>query len=78
MDGANLWMPAINSNSITVAQASSGNVVATTSADASNPLSAPISASFDGERILVTNNPSARRDMSRPEWRWIELLAAPW
>jgi hypothetical protein len=60
-------VPNINSNSLTVVQASSGNVAATISADASNLLNAPISASFDGERILVTNNPSARRDMSRPE-----------
>ena len=42
-------------NTITVVQASGGNVVATISADASNQLSVPTTAGFDGERILVTN-----------------------
>jgi hypothetical protein len=54
-DGANIWVPNSNSNSITVVQASSGNVVATISADASNKLNNPTGASFDGERVLVTN-----------------------
>jgi hypothetical protein len=54
-DGANIWVPNQTSNSITVVQASTGNVVATISADANNHLNAPTTASFDGERILVTN-----------------------
>jgi S-layer homology domain len=54
-DGANIWVPNINGNSITVVQASSGNVVATISADASNLLNGPTKASFNGEHILVTN-----------------------
>jgi hypothetical protein len=55
-DGANIWVPNVNDNSITVVQASSGNVVATINADATNLLNGPLTASFDGERILVTNN----------------------
>jgi hypothetical protein len=54
-DGANIWVPNFNSNSITVVQASTGNVVATISSDPSNQLNGPSGASFDGERILVTN-----------------------
>jgi DNA-binding beta-propeller fold protein YncE len=54
-DGTNIWVPNGSSNSITVVQASSGNIVATIGADASNMLNSPQSASFDGERILVTN-----------------------
>jgi DNA-binding beta-propeller fold protein YncE len=54
-DGANIWVPNGGDNSISVVQASSGNVVATIAADASNNLSQPTMATFDGERILVTN-----------------------
>jgi YVTN family beta-propeller protein len=54
-DGENIWVPNYNDHSITVVQASSGNVVATITADASNLLNGPTAASFDGERILVTN-----------------------
>jgi DNA-binding beta-propeller fold protein YncE len=55
-DGANIWVPNFNANSLTVVQASTGNVVAQISADANNKLSNPEGATFDGERILVTNN----------------------
>jgi DNA-binding beta-propeller fold protein YncE len=54
-DGANIWVPSSGDNSVTVVQASSGNVVATLTADASNQLNGPRAASFDGERVLVTN-----------------------
>ena len=54
-DGANIWVPNQGSNSITVVQASTGNVVATIMADPSNLLDAPDTAVFDGERVLVTN-----------------------
>jgi hypothetical protein len=54
-DGANIWVPNSVSNSITVVQASSGNVVATIASDASNQLNSPRQAAFDGERVLVTN-----------------------
>ncbi len=55
-DGTNIWVPNYNDNSLTVVQASSGNVVAQISADANNKLSSPEGAAFDGERVLVTNN----------------------
>jgi YVTN family beta-propeller protein len=54
-DGANIWVPNAGDNSITVVQASTGNVVATITQDASNQLDFPVTATFDGERILVTN-----------------------
>jgi YVTN family beta-propeller protein len=54
-DGTNIWVPSHGDNSITVVQASTGNIVATISQDASNLLSGPLAVSFDGERILVTN-----------------------
>jgi YVTN family beta-propeller protein len=54
-DGTNIWVPNTGSNSITVVQASTGNVVATINSDATNNLIHPTAASFDGERILVTN-----------------------
>ena len=55
-DGANIWVPNQGDNSITVVQASTGNVVATINSDGTNNLNGPIAASFDGERILITNN----------------------
>jgi YVTN family beta-propeller protein len=55
-DGTNIWVPNIGSNSITVVQASTGDVVATITSDANNQLNVPFAASFDGERVLVTNN----------------------
>jgi hypothetical protein len=55
-DGANIWVPNNGDNSITVVQASTGNVVATISTDVNNHLNSPVAASFDGERILVTNS----------------------
>jgi DNA-binding beta-propeller fold protein YncE len=54
-DGTNIWVPNFAGNSITVVQASTGNVVATIAADANNQLSGPNAASFDGERVLVAN-----------------------
>lgn len=53
-DGANLWITTLGS-SIAVVQASTGSLVATINADATNLLSRPQMAAFDGERILVTN-----------------------
>jgi hypothetical protein len=55
-DGANIWVPNSADSSLTVVQASTGGVVATISANASNLLSGPSSASFDGERVLVANS----------------------
>ncbi len=54
-DGTNIWVPNTGSNSVTVVQASTGNVVATIASDASNLLDGPNAVAFDGERMLVTN-----------------------
>ncbi len=56
-DGTNIWVPngGSLSNSITVVQASTGNVVATINPDATNLLNSPYAASFDGERMMVVN-----------------------
>ncbi len=56
-DGANLWVPNHDSNSVSVVRASNGAVLATLTG---NGLDEPYSAAFDGQRILVTNfGPSA-------------------
>jgi hypothetical protein len=54
-DGANIWLPNFSANSVTVVQASTGSVVATIVTDGSNQLDGPTAASFDGERVIVTN-----------------------
>jgi hypothetical protein len=54
-DGANIWVTNNGDSSITVVQASTGNVVNTINSDASNQLNGPQGVSFDGDRILVTN-----------------------
>jgi hypothetical protein len=54
-DGTNIWVPNYGDNSITVVQASTGNVVATIDSDGSNQLNGPNGSSFDGERILIAN-----------------------
>ncbi len=54
-DGTNIWVPNVFS-SITVVQASTGSVVATITADATNLLARPEIGSFDGERVLFTNS----------------------
>jgi hypothetical protein len=55
-DGENIWVPNGTDNSITVVQASSGDVVATIDADAANQLNDPSAASFDGQRVLISND----------------------
>jgi len=51
-DGQNIWVPSQGQDTVTVVQASTGNVLQTISG---NGLSQPIAAAFDGKRILVTN-----------------------
>jgi DNA-binding beta-propeller fold protein YncE len=51
-DGTNIWVPNNGSNTVTVVRASTGAVLATLSG---NGLTFPVTAAFDGERILVTN-----------------------
>jgi YVTN family beta-propeller protein len=54
-DGTNIWVPNESDNSVSVVQASTGNVVATITQGPRNKLNRPVSANFDGERVLVTN-----------------------
>jgi hypothetical protein len=54
-DGANIWVPNAGSNSVTVVRARDGMVLATLTGDTFS-LNQPHRASFDGQRILVTNS----------------------
>ena len=56
-DGHNIWVPNKSDNSLTVVRASDGTVLKTFSAGNGdqNGLNNPITAAFDGQRILVTN-----------------------
>jgi hypothetical protein len=58
-DGTNIWVPNSGDSSITVVQASTGNIVATINPDGTNLLKFPPAASFDGERVLITNGDSS-------------------
>jgi hypothetical protein len=51
-DGSNIWVPNQAGNSVSVVRASTGAVLATLTG---NGLGVPMSASFDGQRILVTD-----------------------
>jgi hypothetical protein len=51
-DGANIWVPNLDSNSVTVVRASSGAVLQTLTG---NGLAGPAEAAFNGERVLVTD-----------------------
>ena len=51
-DGANIWVPNSASGSISVIRASSGSVIQTLTG---NGLFEPVTAAFDGQRVLVTN-----------------------
>jgi hypothetical protein len=51
-DGANIWVPNGDTNSVTVVRASSGAVLQTLTG---NGLASPNTAAFNGERVLVTN-----------------------
>ena len=51
-DGTNIWVPNQGSNTVSVIRAASGAVLQTLS---SNGLNGPLSAAFDGQRVLVTN-----------------------
>jgi hypothetical protein len=52
-DGANIWVPAFNSNSVSVVRVSTGAVLQTLTG---NGLNIPVTAAFDGQRVLVTNH----------------------
>ena len=51
-DGMDIWVPNFYSDSISVVRASTGSVLATLTG---NGLSGPIAASFDGQRVMVTD-----------------------
>lgn len=51
-DGANLWVPNRDSNSITVVRSRSGDVLTTLTG---NGLNGPFGSAFDGQRVLITN-----------------------
>jgi len=52
-DGANIWIPCRDQNLVIVVKASNGSVIALLTG---NGLSGPVSASFDGERVMIVNN----------------------
>jgi hypothetical protein len=52
-DGANIWIPCRDQNLVIVVKASNGSVIALLPG---NGLSGPVSASFDGERVMIVNN----------------------
>jgi hypothetical protein len=53
LDGGNIWVPnSFNPGSVSVVRASSGAVLQTLTG---NGLNYPVAASFDGQRVLVTN-----------------------
>jgi len=51
-DGTNIWIPNSTDNSVSVVHVSNGIVLQTLTG---NGLSSPVAATFDGERILVSN-----------------------
>jgi hypothetical protein len=54
-DGTNIWVPAFNSNSVTVVRATGGLAGTVLATLTGNGLNGPQQAAFDGERILVAN-----------------------
>lgn len=51
-DGTNIWVPTLGLNSVKVVRASTGALLATLT---DPTLQTPLSAAFDGQRVLVTN-----------------------
>lgn len=54
-DGTNIWVPGGSSSTLTVVRATGGLVGQVLATLTGNGLNVPIQATFDGERILVTN-----------------------
>ncbi len=54
-DGANIWVPNLGSANVTVVQASTGAVLATLPLVVGAEKSLPWAATFDGQRVLVTD-----------------------
>ena len=54
-DGINIWVPNLNSNSVSVVRATGGLAGTVLATLTGNGLAGPTQAAFDGERILITN-----------------------
>jgi hypothetical protein len=67
-DGANLWVPNSSASTVSVVRASNGAVLGTLTG---NGLDQPVSAAFDGQRILVTNFDAAADNVSL--WKAADL-----
>ncbi len=67
-DGSNIWVPNVNSSSVSVVRASNGAALATLTG---NGLNQPLTAAFDGQRILVTNFASGADSISL--WKAADL-----
>jgi DNA-binding beta-propeller fold protein YncE len=67
-DGTKIWVPNIDSDSVSVVRASSGAVLQTLTG---NGLGGPVAAAFDGQRVLVTN----QRGDSVSLWKAADLTA---
>jgi hypothetical protein len=69
-DGSAIWVPNQSDNSVTVVRASNGAVLATLTG---NGLNSPNWASFDGQRVLVTNSALGADSVSL--WKAADLTA---
>ncbi len=65
-DGTNIWVPSVARSAVTVVRASTGSVLTTLTG---NGLLASLTAAFDGERVLVTNQSSSSVSL----WRAADL-----
>ncbi len=52
-DGENIWVPDLSSNTVLVVRAATGAVIATLTG---NGLASPVSAAFDGQRMLIAGD----------------------
>ncbi len=69
-DGSNIWVPNNVSSSVSVVRASNGAVLATLTG---NGMNLPLTAAFDGQRILVTNIAGGADTVSL--WKAADLTA---
>jgi hypothetical protein len=67
-DGSNIWVPNVNASSVSVVRASNGSILSTLTG---NGLNVPLTAAFDGQRILVTNFASGADSVSL--WKAADL-----
>jgi DNA-binding beta-propeller fold protein YncE len=67
-DGTNIWAPLVDLNAVAVVRASTGALLATLTG---NGLNTPRAASFDGQRVLVTNESGSNVSL----WKAADLTA---